>query len=126
MAIKDVCLSVYYFFSWPFRKLAQCFKKGSPAKQKESSIAHKISLEDSKRFRRKKSEEFYVKVHFKPLFLPDHFSAMSDSKNDEEFKLARERSRKKEESIREREKLMKRLRKCKNGEVIDTNKLHTF
>lgn len=137
--LRKLCRGMYNLFTWPFRALRRCFKRNEEPEQKVenfNSIRPPFSL------RRKRSAEYTAirpkfhlvqktrseenfHIQYRPLFIPDYFSALSDVKNDKDFKEARKKAeekfketRKKTERIEERKKLMDRLKEMDEEEGL--------
>ncbi len=122
MSIKKFCEGLYNFFAWPFRKIAQCFTKNpepivSP-REPEAKLSPTLYLR-AKVYKLKKEEE-QGKVHFKPLFLPFHFSKHTHSKNDKEFKDRREQERRRLERVKARIQIMESLKKLEEVERLES------
>lgn len=128
MSIRNFCSGLYRFFTWPFRKIYGCFKPAEPEifsptesvtspRTPEAKLSPRIFMR--RKQQREKEKELQGKVHFKPLFLPDHFSASSDSQNDAEFKSNAEQARKREQRIKARRAMMKVLEHMEEMERED-------
>jgi hypothetical protein len=133
VSLGRFCTGLYRFFTWPFRKIYECFKGkevevGSPdvfsptesvtsPRSPEAKLSPRVYMR--RKMQKEKEQELQGKVHFKPLFLPDHFSASSDSKNDAEFKSNKEQERRRQERIRARKAIMKVLERMEEIDRID-------